>query len=146
MTRPLRTEFAGSSLSPYLKMKCRKGDPLTRNNIFWESFKNNFKETWRMSMITIVAKSIIKQGKQEDFKVLTEKLIRESRKEKGCISYNLYEDINHSNTLTFIEEWRNEEAIRLNNESTHFTGIVPKFSELREGKTEINLYKLIEEM
>lgn len=97
-------------------------------------------------MITIVAKSIIKQGKQEDFKVLAEKLIRESRKEKGCISYNLYEDINHSNTLTFIEEWRNEEAIRLHNESKHVTGIVPKFSELREGKTEINLYKLIEEM
>ena len=97
-------------------------------------------------MITIVAKSIIKQGKQEDFKVLAEKLIRESRKEKGCISYDLYEDINRSNTLTFIEEWRNEEAIRLHNESAHFTGIIPILSELREGKPEINLYKLIEEM
>ena len=97
-------------------------------------------------MITIVAKSIIKPGKKEDFKALTEKLIRESRKEKGCISYNLYEDINHSNTLTFIEEWRNEEAIRLHNESIHFTGIIPKLLELREGKPEINLYKLIEEM
>ena len=96
-------------------------------------------------MITIVAKSIIKPGKKEDFKVLTEMLIRESRKEKGCISYNLYEDINHPNTLIFIEEWRNEEAIKLHNESKHFTGIVPKFSELREGKPEINWYKLMED-
>ena len=32
-------------------------------------------------MITIVAKSIIKQGEKDNFKVLAEKLIRESRKE-----------------------------------------------------------------
>jgi quinol monooxygenase YgiN len=96
-------------------------------------------------MITIVAKSILKPGKKEDFKVLIEELIRESRKEKGCISYNLYEDINNSNILTFIEEWRDEEAIKLHNESKHVTGIVPKLSELREGKSEINLYKLIED-
>jgi len=96
-------------------------------------------------MITIVAKSIIKPGRKEDFKILTEKLIKESRKEIGCISYNLYEDINHPNILTFIEEWKNEEAIKLHNVSKHYTGIVPKLSELREGKTEINLYKLIED-
>jgi quinol monooxygenase YgiN len=96
-------------------------------------------------MITIIAKSILKPGKKEDFKVLIEELIRESRKEKGCISYNLYEDINHSNILTFIEEWKDEEAIKLHNESKHVTGIVPKLSELREGKSEINLYKLIED-
>ena len=95
-------------------------------------------------MITIVAKSIIKQGEKDNFKVLAEKLIRESRKEKGCISYNLYEDIKNSNTLTFIEEWVNEEAIKLHNKSKHFNFIVPQLSELREGKPEINLYKLIE--
>jgi len=94
-------------------------------------------------MITIVAKSIIKQGKKEDFKVLAEKLIRESRKEKGCISYNLYEDINDSNTLAFIEEWTNEEAIKIHNKSKHFTSIVPKLSELRESKPGKNLYELI---
>ena len=97
-------------------------------------------------MITIVAKSTIKQGTKEDFKVLTEKLKSESRKEKGCISYNLYEDINNSNTFTLIEEWKNEEAIQLHRKSKHYTSIIPKLSKLREGKPEINLYKLIEDM
>ena len=96
-------------------------------------------------MITIVAKLILKPGKKEDFKVLTEELRRESRKEKGCISYNLYEDINNPNRLAFIEEWRDEEAIKLHNESKHFTGTIPKLLELREGKSEVNLYKLIED-
>jgi len=95
-------------------------------------------------MIIIVAKSTIKPGTKEDYKVLAEELKRESRKEEGCISYNLYGDINNSNIFTFIEEWKNEEAIQLHRESKHYTNIIPKLSELREGKSEINLYKLIE--
>ena len=41
-------------------------------------------------MITIVAKKTIKEGKLDEYKSLVEKLINESRKEEGCISYNLY--------------------------------------------------------
>ena len=94
-------------------------------------------------MITIVAKKTIKQGKLEEYKTLVEKLIDESRKEEGCISYNLFEDINNPNILTFIEEWRSEEEIKLHNNSEHYTSIVPKGVDLQEGKTEVNLYKMI---
>ena len=94
-------------------------------------------------MITIVAKKTIKQGKTREFKDLVEKLISESRKEVGCVAYNLYEDINNSNILTFIEEWKSEEDIKLHNSAEHFTSIVPKLAELQEGKTEVNLYKMI---
>jgi quinol monooxygenase YgiN len=94
-------------------------------------------------MITIVAKKLIKQGKVEEFKVLAENLINESRKESGCIAYNLYEDSNNCNILTFIEEWESKEAIKLHNNSKHFITIVPKLADLQEGKTEVNLYKMI---
>lgn len=94
-------------------------------------------------MITIVAKKIIKEGKIEEFKVLAENLIIESRNEIGCISYNLFQDINNFNTLTFIEEWISEDAIKLHNNSKHFTSIVPKFVDLQEGETEVNLYKMV---
>ncbi|MGV8982897.1 putative quinol monooxygenase [Clostridium sp.] len=94
-------------------------------------------------MITIVAKNLIKQGKTEEFKALAEKLINESRKERGCIAYNLYEDSSNCNILTFIEVWENSEAIKLHNSSEHFTSIVPKFGELKDGQSEINLYKVI---
>lgn len=94
-------------------------------------------------MITIVAKNLIKQDKVDEFKVLAERLINESRKERGCISYNLYEDSSNGNILTFIEVWENREAINLHNSSEHFTSIVPKFGELKDGQSEINLYKVI---
>ena len=94
-------------------------------------------------MITIVAKSSIKQCKSEEFKALAERLINESRKEKGNISYNLYQDASNCNILTFIEEWENEEVINIHNNSKHFTSIVPKFADFRDSKTEVNLYKKI---
>lgn len=91
-------------------------------------------------MITIVAKSIIKESKVEEFKKLAKELVRESKKESGCISYDLFEDIKKVNIFTFIEEWQDMEAIETHNNTVHFTSIVPKFEELREDGI-VNLYK-----
>ena len=94
-------------------------------------------------MITIVAKNTIKIGKTEAFQDLADKLINESRKEKGNVSYNLYQDAKDDNIFTFIEEWENEDIIKSHNNSKHFTSIVPKFLDLQEKKSEINLYKKV---
>lgn len=91
-------------------------------------------------MITIVAKSKIKEGKVEEFIALAEKLISQSKKEAGCISYSLNQDVNNSNVLTFIEEWESKEAIALHNNSEHFKTIVPKLGELRIDQPDITLY------
>jgi quinol monooxygenase YgiN len=90
-------------------------------------------------MITIVAKSVIKEGKVDEFIALAKELVEESRKEAGCIAYDLNVDINNKNVLTFIEEWKDKEAIGIHNSSAHFTTIVPRLGELRE-QSEVNLY------
>lgn len=94
-------------------------------------------------MITIVAKITIKKECIDEFIELANKLVEESRKEIGCEEYQLYQDINNSQVLTFIEKWADEKAIEIHNQSKHFTAIVPKFSDLEEVPTEINLYKAI---
>lgn len=90
-------------------------------------------------MISIIAKNLVKEGKVEEFKAVAKELIEKSREEEGCISYNLNVDINNEHILTFIEEWKDKEAIQLHNNSTHFKTIVPKLGELRES-SEVNLY------
>ena len=94
-------------------------------------------------MIKIVAKNHIKNDKKDIFLKLAKELIIESRKEKGCIAYDIYESID-GRALTFIEEWKDEEAIKSHNESNHFKTIVPKLSEFVEGEMEIALYKKID--
>jgi quinol monooxygenase YgiN len=92
-------------------------------------------------MITIIAKSIVKEGMKLKFLEKATELIKSSRAEEGCLSYNLYEDINDSKIMTFIEEWIDEKAIQIHNNSEHFTRIVPELAKLRESKPELNLYK-----
>ncbi|NSB12756.1 putative quinol monooxygenase [Clostridium beijerinckii] len=94
-------------------------------------------------MIKIVAKSVIKNEQIEKYLKLAKELVDKSRKEEGCISYGLFQDINDSSIFTFIEEWKDEEAINLHNNSEHFTRIVPLLGELRVGNGEVNLYKEI---
>jgi len=94
-------------------------------------------------MITIIAKSIVKKEMKEQFKEKAAELVDLSNKEEGCISYNLYENMENNNIMAFIEEWKDKEAIRLHNNTEHFKTIVPELAKFREGKPEINLYKTV---
>jgi len=92
-------------------------------------------------MIKIVAKSVLKDGQEETYLQLAKELIEKSREEQGCISYGIFQDIKDASIFTFIEEWQDQKAIDLHNNSEHFTRIVPLLADLRIGNGEINLYK-----
>lgn len=80
-------------------------------------------------MIMIVAKNQVIPEKREEFMAIAEELIRASRMETGCIAYDLYENLEMKNELTFIEEWADMDAIEAHNASNHFTALVPKINE-----------------
>lgn len=94
-------------------------------------------------MITITAKSTLIESKKEEYIRIAQELITESNNEEGCISYDLYEDINDTNVVTFIEEWKSKEAIEIHNNSEHFIRIVPKLRELQAEDSSVNLFTKI---
>lgn len=92
-------------------------------------------------MIKVVCKMKLKTGvKLEEYLVMAREVISESRKEKGCISYTVNEDINDPTILTMLEEWVDEEALKHHNVTEHVIKIVPMLRKLRES-TEINIYR-----
>lgn len=94
-------------------------------------------------MIKVIAKITVKDGMVEQFKSNVTELIAETRKEAGCISYQLFQDINNSNVLTFVEEWESMEALQQHMKAKHFLDIVPKLSELQEKETEVTINSLV---
>lgn len=94
-------------------------------------------------MLTVVAKSIVKKDKIEEFKKYADEIIEETRKEDGNVSYNLYEDSKEPNIMTFIEFWKSEEDLQKHFNSKHFTEIFPKMCKLQESEGEVNIYKEI---
>ena len=94
-------------------------------------------------MLKLVAKFIIKEDKIDEFKKYTEELVTETRKEKGCISYQLFQDINDSKILTFIEEWENQKSIDNHNNSKHITELLPKLMETLKEDPVLNINQMV---
>jgi quinol monooxygenase YgiN len=103
---------------------------------------NNFNKLERgNNMIRIVAQSVVKDDKREEYIQLAKELIEKSKQEQGCISYGLFQDINNPSIITFIEDWEDQNAIDLHNKTEHFKRIVPLFADLRVSKGDVNLYR-----
>jgi quinol monooxygenase YgiN len=94
-------------------------------------------------VIRVVAKSIIKEEHIETYKSLANELIRETRKEQGCITYELFQDINHPDICSFIEAWEDMEALGRHMKSAHYERIVPQMAQLKEKPSEVNVYRLV---
>lgn len=96
-----------------------------------------------LDMVKVVAKNKVKKGSEEQYLKLAQALADKTRTEEGCITYQLFQDINDSGIYTFIEEWADEAALDAHMKSEHFQEIVPKLGEFSEGSGEINVYKLL---
>lgn len=95
-------------------------------------------------MIKVIAKKLANEGQLEKVINLYEELAEASRKEKGCIKYELYQDEKDSNVLAVIEEWESKAALDKHKNSEHFVKIVPMIGNLTSKKVDINTYiKLI---
>lgn len=57
------------------------------------------------NQLTIVAKILAKEEKKEFVKAELLKLIDITRKEKGCINYDLHQDNENPNLFLFYENW-----------------------------------------
>lgn len=67
----------------------------------------------------ITVKATIKPEKVEDFMKGIQWFIEESRKEAGCISFDVYRDRNNPNVFFYFEEWKDEEAVVAHGNSAH---------------------------
>lgn len=94
-------------------------------------------------MIKVVAKAEIKEDCIETYKNLANELIHETRKEQGCITYELFQDIDHPNICSFIEAWEDQEALGRHMKSAHYERIVPQMAQLKEKPSEVNVYRLV---
>lgn len=92
-------------------------------------------------MIKIVAECFVREESVQTFIETAAELVNKSQKDDGCISYGLFEDISNPSHLTFIEEWRDSDALQAHNASEHFTRIFPKLGALCEQESVINMYK-----
>ncbi|UUV17623.1 antibiotic biosynthesis monooxygenase [Fusobacteria bacterium ZRK30] len=93
-------------------------------------------------MIKITAKASVKEENIDLYLKVASILTDASRNEEGNISYGLFQDTENPSTLTFIEEWKSLEAVKIHEESEHFKTNISKLIELAES-IDINVYNQV---
>lgn len=91
-------------------------------------------------MIKVVAKNFGDPTKIDELIQLFAKLASTSRKEPGCLRYELYQDIDTPEILTMIEEWDSQEHLDAHLHTAHFLKIAGELSKMYTKKTEMNIY------
>ncbi|CAF3399827.1 unnamed protein product [Rotaria socialis] len=72
------------------------------------------------STVVVVAHVYCRADQMENILSVLRTLTAATRTEPGCIKYELHQDLSDETHLTFIEEWENEEALKLHFQTEHF--------------------------
>ncbi|MHC1720169.1 MAG: putative quinol monooxygenase [Clostridiaceae bacterium] len=88
----------------------------------------------------LISKRLVKEGKLDDIIKVFKELAAPSRKEKGCLSYELFQDQKDSDIVAIIEEWENKEALDEHKKTDHFINLVPELDKYTEKKIDLSLY------
>ncbi|MGL5541498.1 MAG: putative quinol monooxygenase [Erysipelotrichaceae bacterium] len=94
-------------------------------------------------MIKVVAKSIVQADKVEEVIALYHELVALTRKEKGCIAYDLYQDTSNPAILTMIEAWESQADLDAHFKAEHVLRIVPVIKQYRVQTAELNVYQQV---
>ncbi len=94
-------------------------------------------------MIVVVATILFKeehltQGKQE-----IEALLAPTRKEDGCIQYDLHQNIAKPTEFVFYERWESSEALQIHGKSEHILKYKAATAALLAQDTKVEIYHLL---
>lgn len=70
-------------------------------------------------------------------------LIEPTRKEPGCIQYQLYQNLADKTDFTFVEEWENNSFIDVHLQSAHLAKVITQISGLLATSADIRRYNLL---
>ncbi|MHB8123335.1 MAG: putative quinol monooxygenase [Desulfuromonadaceae bacterium] len=87
-----------------------------------------------MSKLTVIAKVVAKKDSVEIVKSELLKLVPPTRKEAGCIEYNLHQDNEDPAVFVFYETWDSPASLENHMNSEHFKSYVNAVGDLIEEK------------
>jgi quinol monooxygenase YgiN len=71
------------------------------------------------ALLTVVAEMVAKPGKEDELKRHLISLVDPTRKEDGCVQYDLNQDTSEAGRFVFYECWRSRELLERHLQSPH---------------------------
>ena len=83
-----------------------------------------------MNTVTVVATFEARSGHQAEMKSLLLGLVAPTRREKGCLNYDLHILPENPAKFLFYENWESRELLDAHLKSAHLAAALPRVSEL----------------
>lgn len=95
-------------------------------------------------MINVMARIIVKPEAAVQMRDILRELAVNSRREPGCVSYELYQQTGHRHIFQTIEQWRDQAAADAHLLTPHVAKAVAAAGPLFAGAPEVESYELVE--
>ncbi len=92
-------------------------------------------------MIVVIATIRARKGSETEMLGALRKLVPETRKEKGCIQYDLHISVEDPASFAFYERWLDKAALDAHLQSPHFAAASPEIGSLSEIPPLIGIYQ-----
>jgi len=96
-----------------------------------------------MNSITVVATFQARPGKESELRNALVGLLAPTRKEIGCLNYDLHQLPEDSTKFLFYENWTTKAALDAHLQSEHVKAMLPRLEELCVAFPEIKVWEKI---
>ena len=96
-----------------------------------------------MKRITVIAIFQARPGKQAELKSALTALVTPTRKESGCLNYDLHVLPEEPTKFLFHENWSTKAQLDAHLQSAHLKALLPRLDELCVAPPEIKLWEQI---
>lgn len=96
-----------------------------------------------METVRVVADVRARHEKRAEVLTLLTRLVEPTKKEAGCLEYDLHVNLGDDTQFTFIEEWESEAALEVHLGAEHVRPILDALPPLLQAPPEIRRYSRI---
>jgi quinol monooxygenase YgiN len=96
-----------------------------------------------MELLTVVAEVKAKPGKEAELRAALLELIGPTRKETGCVQYDLHVHTSEPGRFVFYEQWTSQEALAHHAASAHVRVLGENLVDLAAGPVRVETYTRI---
>lgn len=93
--------------------------------------------------VRVVARVVARPGKVEELRALLRGLVEPTRREPGCVTYELLQNKTDPTDFTFVEEWRSEADLDAHLQSEHLRQARSRLSDLVAADPDIRRYTVV---
>lgn len=94
-------------------------------------------------MLIVIARMKARAGKEKELAALLKGFLAPTRRETGCILYDLHVDRNDPAAFAFYERWKDDAALDAHLKTPHMTAGFAAMNPLIEGSVAIEKYSLV---